>query len=46
MNAAEVFNLVRSGKMTDDQYYEWLSYVCQDAYHEGIRKGALEGVEE
>jgi hypothetical protein len=45
MNAAEVFGLVKSGMMNDDEFYEWLSVVCQDAFHEGVRKGALEGVE-
>jgi hypothetical protein len=45
MNAAEVFNLVQAGKMNDDQFLEWLSYTVQEAYHNGIERGVLEGAE-
>jgi len=37
MNAVEAFELVKSGAMNEDQFYEWLSFTVQDAFCEGVK---------
>jgi hypothetical protein len=42
LNATEVFEMVKAGEMSDDQFLEWLAVTVQDAFYDGAKSSLKE----